>query len=69
MTSPLVFSSPSRAWPLPGAVPTVALTVWGVLRYPRLPERLPRHIGAEGVDAWTASRSAAPSSSSSRTRG
>ncbi|UED83899.1 DUF1648 domain-containing protein [Streptomyces profundus] len=31
----------------------LALTVWGVARYPRLPDRIPQHIGPGGVDAWT----------------
>lgn len=28
------------------------MTLWGVRRYPRLPERIPRHVGPGGVDAW-----------------
>ncbi|MCF4135680.1 DUF1648 domain-containing protein [Streptomyces sp. Tue 6430] len=27
--------------------------VWGTIRYSHLPERIPKHIGVDGVDAWT----------------
>ncbi|MFJ8586643.1 DUF1648 domain-containing protein [Streptomyces sp. NPDC093595] len=30
-----------------------ALALWGTLRYPHLPDRIPEHIGLDGVDAWT----------------
>lgn len=52
MIGPMVFSSPVRLWLLPNAVLPVALATWGALRYPHLPERIPRHIGVDGVDAW-----------------
>lgn len=41
-------------WLAPSAVLLLAMTVWGVLRYPELPARVPEHIGPDGVDAWTA---------------
>lgn len=50
---PMVFSSPVRPWLLPNAVLLAVLVTWGALRYPRLPGRIPEHIGAGGVDAWT----------------
>ncbi|WP_043267671.1 hypothetical protein [Streptomyces sp. CT34] len=50
----MVFSSPVRPWLLPNAALLAALTLWGILRYPHLPSRIPEHIGVEGVDAWTA---------------
>ncbi|MFE6686318.1 DUF1648 domain-containing protein [Streptomyces sp. NPDC057743] len=49
----MVFSSPVRLWLLPNAALLAVLTLWGVLRYPHLPNRIPRHIGLDGVDAWT----------------
>ncbi|OEU86382.1 hypothetical protein DB35_12035 [Streptomyces abyssalis] len=30
------------------------MAVWGAVRYPGLPDRLPAHIGPDGIDAWTA---------------
>ncbi|MFH9425943.1 DUF1648 domain-containing protein [Streptomyces sp. NPDC017529] len=29
------------------------MAVWGVIRYARLPAQIPKHIGMQGVDAWT----------------
>ncbi|MFI1198829.1 DUF1648 domain-containing protein [Streptomyces sp. BHT-5-2] len=49
----MVFSRPVRLWLLPNAVLLAALPLWGILRYPHLPSRIPRHISTEGVDAWT----------------
>lgn len=49
----MVFSPPLRLWLLPNAVLLAALTLWGVIRYPDLPARIPQHIGPGGVDAWT----------------
>ncbi|GAA2686254.1 DUF1648 domain-containing protein [Streptomyces lunalinharesii] len=49
----MVFSRPIRRWLLPNVALLAALLVWGVLRYPHLPDRIPRHIGIDGVDAWT----------------
>jgi hypothetical protein len=48
----MVFSSSLRLWLLPNVVLVTALAIWGALRYPHLPERIPRHIGLDGVDAW-----------------
>ncbi|MFC9220306.1 DUF1648 domain-containing protein [Streptomyces hygroscopicus] len=48
-----LFSSSVRLWLLPNAVLLVALSIWGALRYPHLPGRIPKHIGVDGVDAWT----------------
>lgn len=42
------------SWLVPSLVLLAGMAVWGALRYPGLPERVPRHIGAGGVDAWTA---------------
>ncbi|GAA2940466.1 hypothetical protein GCM10020227_04010 [Streptomyces flavovirens] len=49
----MVFTSPVRLWLLPSAVILAAMGVWGSLRYSHLPERIPKHIGAGKVDAWT----------------
>lgn len=49
----MVWSPPVRFWLLPNAVLLVVLAVWGAVRYPRLPARIPQHIGSGGVDAWT----------------
>ncbi|QLH25327.1 DUF1648 domain-containing protein [Streptomyces sp. Rer75] len=49
----MVFSSPVRLWLLPNAVLPVVLATWGAVRYPHLPGRIPKHIGGDGVDAWT----------------
>ncbi|MGX1762558.1 DUF1648 domain-containing protein [Streptomyces lydicus] len=49
----MVLSSPIRLWLLPNAALLTALAVWGILRYPHLPSRIPQHIGTDGVDAWT----------------
>lgn len=40
-------------WLVPGVLLLAAMTVWGALRYPDLPDRVPLHIGPDGVDAWT----------------
>ncbi|SOD64318.1 Protein of unknown function [Streptomyces zhaozhouensis] len=39
-------------WAAPSLLLLTGLTVWGVARYPDLPDRIPRHIGPGGVDAW-----------------
>ncbi|MDG9703610.1 DUF1648 domain-containing protein [Streptomyces sp. DH37] len=39
-------------WLLPQLAVLVGLAVWGAAVYPHLPERVPRHIGPGGVDAW-----------------
>ncbi|MYU51063.1 DUF1648 domain-containing protein [Streptomyces celluloflavus] len=49
----MVMSSSVRLWLAPSAVLITVLTLWGVLRYPHLPDRIPKHIGSDGVDAWT----------------
>ncbi|MFI0817183.1 DUF1648 domain-containing protein [Streptomyces sp. NPDC021098] len=49
----MLFSSSVRLWLLPNAVLLVVLSTWGALRYPHLPGRIPKHIGVDGVDAWT----------------
>lgn len=49
----VLFSSSVRLWLLPNAVLLVVLSAWGALRYPHLPGRIPKHIGVDGVDAWT----------------
>jgi len=49
----MVLSSPVRLWLLPNAALLTALAVWGIVRYPHLPSRIPQHIGTDGVDAWT----------------
>ncbi|MFD5385597.1 DUF1648 domain-containing protein [Streptomyces sp. NPDC127074] len=49
----MLFSSSVRLWLLPNAVLLVVLSTWGVFRYPDLPGRIPKHIGLDGVDAWT----------------
>ncbi|MFF9063278.1 DUF1648 domain-containing protein [Streptomyces sp. NPDC014882] len=42
-----------RLWLLPNVVLLAAMGVWGAMRYSHLPERIPKHIGTDGVDAWT----------------
>lgn len=49
----MVFSAPVRLWQLPNAALLVAMSLWGILRYPQLPHRIPQHFGVNGVDAWT----------------
>ncbi|KOG41936.1 DUF1648 domain-containing protein [Streptomyces decoyicus] len=49
----MVFSSPLRLWLLPSAVLLTAMAIWGAVRYPNLPTRIPAHMGIDGVDAWT----------------
>ncbi|MEE1751390.1 DUF1648 domain-containing protein [Streptomyces sp. SP18CS02] len=49
----MVLSSSLRPWLVPNVLLLVGLAVWGVLRYPHLPDRIPQHIGFDGVDAWT----------------
>lgn len=49
----LLFSPSVRLWLLPNVLLLVALSTWGALRYPHLPGRIPKHIGADGIDAWT----------------
>ncbi|GAB2826541.1 DUF1648 domain-containing protein [Streptomyces daliensis] len=41
-------------WLLPGLALLVALTVWGVVVYPHLPDRVPQHFGSEGVSRFAA---------------
>ncbi|MEU1148362.1 DUF1648 domain-containing protein [Streptomyces sp. NPDC005863] len=48
----MLFSRPVRLWLFPNAVLLVGLALWGTLRYPHLPGRIPKHIGVDGVDAW-----------------
>lgn len=48
-----LLSSPVRLWLLPNAALLLAMTIWGALRYPHLPGRIPKHVGDGGVDAWT----------------
>lgn len=47
-------SGPLWSWLAPSLILLGAMAVWGVLRYPDLPDRVPQHIGPDGVDAWTA---------------
>lgn len=47
-------SGPLWSWLTPSLLLLGAMAVWGVVRYPRLPDRVPQHIGADRVDAWTA---------------
>ncbi|MGW8554914.1 DUF1648 domain-containing protein [Streptomyces tubercidicus] len=49
----MVLSSRVRLWLVPHAALLTGLVVWGIVRYPHLPSRVPEHIGSEGVDAWT----------------
>lgn len=53
MIAAMVFSPPVRVWLLPDVVLLAVLAAWGGIRYPHLPERIPKHIGVGGVDAWT----------------
>lgn len=48
----MVFSSPFRLWLLPSGVVLAAMGLWGGVRYAHLPDRIPKHIGVDGVDAW-----------------
>ena len=41
-------------WLLPMIVELAVMVVWGVVAYPRLPDRIPQHIGPDGVDAYSA---------------
>lgn len=50
---PMLLSPPVRPWLLPNAVLLAVLATWGALRYPHLPDRIPKHIGVDRVDAWT----------------
>lgn len=47
-------SGPLWSWLTPSLLLLGAMAVWGVLRYPELPDRVPEHIGSDRVDAWTA---------------
>lgn len=38
---------------MPSLLTLGAMAVWGAVRYPELPDRVPLHIGPDGVDAWT----------------
>lgn len=54
MIDHMAFSSPSvRMWLIPSAVLLIGAATWGALRYPHLPGRIPKHIGVDGVNAWT----------------
>lgn len=46
---------PGFPWPwlLPSLALLLCLAAWGTGVYPHLPERVPQHLGADGVDAWT----------------
>ena len=48
----MVLSPGIRLWLLPSVVLLVVLGAWGAIRYPSLPDRIPRHVGSGGVDAW-----------------
>ncbi|MCW8216625.1 DUF1648 domain-containing protein [Streptomyces griseolus] len=48
----MVFARPVRLWLLPGVVLLAVMGAWGAIRYPHLPDRVPKHIGTGGVDAW-----------------
>ncbi|KAB8165798.1 DUF1648 domain-containing protein [Streptomyces sp. 3MP-14] len=39
-------------WAAPSVALLVGMALWGIVRYPDLPERIPQHIGGSGVDAW-----------------
>ncbi|WP_432052275.1 DUF1648 domain-containing protein [Streptomyces xiamenensis] len=39
-------------WLVPSLLLLGGMLVWGLLRYPEIPGRVPRHIGPGGVDAW-----------------
>ncbi|MGY0488591.1 DUF1648 domain-containing protein [Streptomyces sp. WG-D5] len=41
------------AWLAPSVVLLAGMVAWGIAVYPRLPDRIPQHIGGSGVDAWT----------------
>ncbi|MFK8843787.1 DUF1648 domain-containing protein [Streptomyces sp. Ac-502] len=47
-----LFSSPTRLWLLSDTSLLLVMTIWGVLRYPHLPDQIPQHIGSGAVDAW-----------------
>lgn len=40
------------AWLAAGFLVLVGLTLWGIVVYPSLPDRVPRHMGGGGVDEW-----------------
>ena len=44
--------SPLWAWLTPSLLALGAMAVWGAVRYPELPDRVPLHMGADSVDAW-----------------
>ncbi|MFF8288952.1 DUF1648 domain-containing protein [Streptomyces sp. NPDC016309] len=48
----LLLSPGLRRWFLPSVALLATLVVWGAIRYPRLPDLIPGHIGIDGVDAW-----------------
>ncbi|NLU72227.1 DUF1648 domain-containing protein [Streptomyces sp. HNM0575] len=50
----MVLSPSVRPWLLPSIVLLATLVTWGAVRYPHLPDRIPKHIGVHGVDAWAA---------------
>lgn len=39
-------------WLLPSPALLLCLAAWGIGVYPHLPERVPQHIGPDGIDAW-----------------
>jgi len=41
-------------WLLPNLALLAGMAAWGVAVYPRLPARVPQHMGPDGVDAYTA---------------
>lgn len=45
---------PLWSWLTPSLLLLITMAVWGAVRYPELPDRVPLHIGPDGVDAWTA---------------
>lgn len=48
-------SHPPFPWPwsLPSVAILIAMGTWGTMVYSDLPELVPRHIGPNGVDAWS----------------
>ncbi|WP_306316994.1 MULTISPECIES: DUF1648 domain-containing protein [unclassified Streptomyces] len=53
--TPPSYTPPRFPWPWLAAnvLLLAGMVVWGVAVYPRLPDRIPQHIGGGGVDAWT----------------
>lgn len=40
-------------WLVPSLLLFGGMLVWGLLRYPEIPGRVPQHVGPGGVDAWS----------------